>query len=59
MPRVLNKYKDFIPPGAVSIMRPGKWGNPFTVMTWGDRDTVVDNHERWFLSNPDLIKQAK
>lgn len=29
-PRVLNKRTDTLPPGAVYIGRPSKWGNPYT-----------------------------
>lgn len=29
-PRVLNKRRDLIPPGAVYVGRPTKWGNPFS-----------------------------
>ena len=29
-PRVLNRRTDTIPPGAVYVGRPSKWGNPFT-----------------------------
>lgn len=31
MPRVLNKRTDKIPPDAVYVGRPSKWGNPFKV----------------------------
>ena len=30
-PRVLNKRTDKIPPGAVYVGRPSKWGNPWRV----------------------------
>ena len=30
-PRVLNKRTDIIPPDAVYVGRPSKWGNPFRV----------------------------
>ena len=32
MPKVLNRRTDHIPPGAVYVGRPSKWGNPFTHM---------------------------
>ena len=31
MPKVLNKRTDKIPPDAVYVGRPSKWGNPMTV----------------------------
>ncbi len=31
MPRVLNKKTDKIPPDAVYVGRPSKWGNPFRI----------------------------
>ncbi len=47
MPRVLNKYRDEIPPGAVSIMRPGLWGNPFCVGRDGDRVEVLERYREY------------
>lgn len=41
LPRVLNKYRDEIPAGAVSIMRPGPWGNPYKIGRDGDRAEVL------------------
>jgi hypothetical protein len=41
MPRVLNKKLDRIPPGAVYIGWPGKWGNPFVIGRDGTREEVV------------------
>lgn len=52
--KVLNKYKDEIPPGAVSIMRPGFWGNPFAIGKDGDRDEVVQKYRQWV----DLMLQS-
>lgn len=31
MPRVLNKRRDNIPPDAIYVGRPSKWGNPFKI----------------------------
>jgi len=45
--QVLNKYKDPIPEGAVWIMRPGFWGNPFSIGRDGDRETVLAKYRRW------------
>lgn len=59
MPKVLNKYKDDIPTGAVYIGRPSKWGNPFTMSEYGTRELVVAKYREWLLSQPDLIETAK
>lgn len=52
--RVLNKYKDEIPQGAINIMRPGFWGNPFSIGTDGNREEVLQKYRQWF----DLMMQS-
>lgn len=42
--RVLNKWKEDWPVGAVNIMRPGLFGNPYQVGRDGDRDEVLKKH---------------
>lgn len=43
MPRVYNKRRPGeIPPGAVYVGRPTKWGNPFTIGTHGTRIDVIN-----------------
>lgn len=59
MPLVLNKYRDEIPPDAVFIGRPSKWGNPYVIGPDGDRDTVIAKFRRWFVSNPDRVASAQ
>lgn len=54
MPRVLNKYTDQIPEGAVYCGRPGLWGNPFVVGKHGTRDQVCDRFEREILPTLDV-----
>lgn len=44
IPRVLNKRTDKIPPDAVYVGRPSKWGNPYLVGRDGDRQRVVDRY---------------
>ncbi|MTJ94210.1 MAG: DUF4326 domain-containing protein [Desulfovibrio sp.] len=39
--------RDFIPPGAIRIMRPSKWGNPFVIGRDGDRNTVLARYREW------------
>ena len=49
---VLNRYHHGgrVPPGAVNIMRPGPWGNPFEIGTHGDRAEVVRRYRSWLWS---------
>lgn len=53
--QVLNKYKGDIPPGAVVIMRPGFWGNPFSIGIDGNREEVLQKYRDWF----DLMLQCQ
>lgn len=55
MPRVLNHYRDPIPEGAVWVMRPSKWGNPFKVGRDGDREDVVTLYAHWLVEQPRLM----
>ena len=55
-PRVLNKYRDEMPPDAVNCMRGTPYGNPFVIGRDGDRDEVCDLFEREVL--PDLDVSA-
>lgn len=56
---VLNRRKDRIPPGAVHIGRPSKWGNPFVIGRDGDRDEVIAKYLAWLLARPEKIAEAK
>lgn len=40
----------------IYIGRPGKWGNPFHVLTDGTREEVVAKYERWIQQQPHLMK---
>ena len=55
MPKVLNKYKDGIPKGAVYIGRPSKWGNPFTIGKEGTREEVIKLYEEYLMGNAELL----
>lgn len=59
MARVLNKYKEGIPAGAVYIGRPSKWGNPFVIGKDGDREEVIAKYRQWLLTQPALVEAAK
>jgi len=39
--------REFIPTGAVWIMRPSRWGNPFVIGRDGDRDAVLAKYRAW------------
>lgn len=58
-PKVLNKYKDGSPKGAVYIGRPTKWGNPFVIGKDGDRDEVVEKYRNWIKQQKILVEEAK
>lgn len=47
-PIVLNKKTDKVPPGAVYVGRPTKWGNPYKVEQDGSREEVIEKY-RGFL----------
>jgi hypothetical protein len=55
MPRVLNK-KHGVPPSAVYVGRPSKWGNPFVIGKDGTRAEVIAKYEEW-LHDSGLINQ--
>ena len=42
MPRVLNKRTDTIPPDAVYVGMPSKWGNPFRITANRTREEAVE-----------------
>jgi len=47
MPRVLNKRTDKIPPDAVYVGRPSKWGNPFKVSKDCSQEEAVAQYADW------------
>jgi len=62
-PRVLNKKTDNVPPDAVYVGRPSKWGNPFKVGIDGTREEVVELFKAEMngrlQANPSLIAILK
>ncbi len=50
MPRVLNKRTDKIPPDAVYVGRPSKWGNHFKIGSDGTREEVIKKYREWLES---------
>ena len=69
MPKVLNKRTDVIPPNAVYVGRPSKWGNPFSLPKFyhtQDRKTkkvlrlsVIHQYRQYLTEHPELVKAAK
>jgi hypothetical protein len=55
MPRVLNKKVHGVPPGAIYIGRPSRWGNPFVVGRDGSRGEVVAKYRAYLLGNQALM----
>lgn len=41
MPKVLNRRTDIIPPEAVYVGRPSKWGNPYTIESYRTREQAI------------------
>lgn len=55
MPKVLNKKRHAIPPDAVYVGRPSKWGNPFVINSANPRAKVIARYEAMLLDNPVLM----
>jgi hypothetical protein len=59
MPKVLNRYRNGLPAGAAYIGRPSKWGNPFPLKDFADRESCLAAYRDWLESQPVLIEDAK
>ncbi|WP_239029233.1 DUF4326 domain-containing protein [Pseudonocardia acidicola] len=46
------------PAGAIVVARPGRWGNPFSVVELG-RAEAIAAHRRWLLSRPELLAAVR
>lgn len=55
MVKVLNKRTDKIPPDAIYVGRPSKWGNPFSIGRDGTREEVIAKYKRYI--NSELLYQ--
>jgi len=49
MPKVLNKKTDNVPPDAVYVGRPSKWGNPFIIGWDGTREEVIAKYVEYLM----------
>ena len=54
MPKVLNKRTDTIPPDAVYVGRPSKWGNPFRLQNFCSRQQLIEVYEKWIADEIQL-----
>ena len=62
-PRVLNRRTDTIPPNAMYVGRPSKWGNPFTHLSGntlaqfqvGSVAEAVAAYRHWLVEQPELM----
>lgn len=59
MPRVLNKRSDQIPPDAVYVGRPSKYGNPWRAGRDGTREEVVARYKQWLMSYPARVREIQ
>lgn len=62
MASVLNKkhYESKgLPPGAVYVGRPTKWGNPYVIGPDGNREQVIRRYRLLLDDNPELKDQAR
>jgi hypothetical protein len=41
----------------VYIGRPSKWGNPFKLHVWTNREDVIKSYREWLLKRPDLLAE--
>jgi len=54
MPKVLNKRTDKIPPEAIYVGRPSKWGNPYVIGKDGSRENVIRLYKEELEQSPAL-----
>ena len=67
MPKVLNKHIDKIPPGAVYVGRPSKWGNPYNIghpspppfLGMITREMAITLYEAYLHFHQDLVEDAR
>lgn len=46
-----------VPDGAMRVDRKSDWGNPFVIGRDGDRQAVIDKHERWLADQHHLLRR--
>jgi hypothetical protein len=63
MPRVYNKRDKNIPPDAVYVGRPSKWGNPYQIGISGTRAEVIQMYkedlEDALNANPHYLEELR
>jgi hypothetical protein len=68
-PKVLNQNHDYIPPGAVFVGRPSKWGNPYKLASYYKvlnpkekifhRGIVIGQYRKYIMAHPELVESIK
>lgn len=58
MTEIYNIRSRAVPSDAVNIMRPGTWGNPFSVEEWG-REECIALYEHWLFLNPGFVSRMR
>jgi hypothetical protein len=63
-PKVYNiKTDKNIPQEAINIMRPSKWGNPYKLSDYNDRDVVLELYSEYIFKRiqlePNLLNEIK
>lgn len=60
-PRILNRHDtgDVLPPGAVYVGRPSRWGNPFTLQSHGTRAAAIEAHRVWLPDQRGLLADIR
>ncbi len=55
-PKVWNKSDSNCPKDAIYIGRPSKWGNPYKIGQYGNRQAVIEQYEKYLLNTPYLVR---
>lgn len=62
-PQLYNKHHGKVPPRAIYIGRPSKWGNPFSHLAntlaqfkVASRDEAVEKYEGWLMLQQELLE---
>lgn len=58
MPSVYNRRYLGAPEAAVSIERPGPWGNPFRAEDYGRRECIA-RYRRWILEDAQRLSEVR
>lgn len=60
MAEVYNmRRKEEVPPGAIYVGRPTRWGNPFFIGQHGSRAQVIERYRKWVWTQPNIVSAAR